>query len=79
MRKDGMQWAIDELLEPIYDEIEVLDINEPILFTLNGEKGYVKAGDHSFIPLSMENTMDQDAWYDLLLDCVCDEFEDVEK
>ena len=52
------QWVIDELLEPVYDEIEVLDIDEPTLFTLNGEKGYVKAEGHDFIPVSLEKTMD---------------------
>ena len=70
------QWAIDVLLEPIYDETEVLDINEPTLFTLDGKKGYVKVGDHSFIPQSMKNTMDADAWHDLLLECICDEYEE---
>ena len=69
------QWVIDELLEPIYDDIEVLDIDEPTLFTLNGEKGYVKVEDHSFIPASMESTMDEDTWHDMLLECICDEYD----
>lgn len=70
------QWVIDELLEPIYDEIEVLDIDEPTLFTLNGEKGYVKAEGHDFIPANQEKTMDTDAWYDLLLECIRDQYID---
>ena len=70
------QWVINELLEPIYDDIEVLDIDEPTLFTLNGEKGYVKVEDHSFIPASLENTMDEDSWHDLLLGCFCDQYLD---
>lgn len=68
------QWVIDELLEPIYDDIEVLDIDEATLFTLNGEKGYVKVKDHSFIPASLERTMDEDSWHDLLLECFCDQY-----
>ena len=70
------QWVIDELLEPIYDNIDVLDIDEPTLFTLNGEKGYVKVEDHSFIPESLKETMDEDAWHDLLLECICDQYID---
>ena len=70
------QWVINELLEPIYDDIEVLDIDEPTLFTLNGEKGYVKVEDHSFIPASLESTMDEDSWHDLLLGCFCDQYLD---
>ena len=73
-RQGLWQWEINELLEPIYDEIEVLDIEKPTLFTLNGEKGYVKVEDHSFIPASLENTMDADAWHDLLLECICDQY-----
>ena len=71
------QWVIDELLEPIYDDIEVLDIDEATLFTLNGEKGYVKVEDHSFIPASLESTMDEDSWHDLLLECFCDQYLDI--
>ena len=71
------QWVIDELLEPIYDDIEVLDIDEPTLFTLNGEKGYVKVEDHSFIPASLKATMDEDAWHDMLLECFCDQYLDI--
>ena len=70
------QWVIGVLLEPIYDKIEFVDDDEPILFTLNGEKGYVKVEDHSFIPQSLENTMDPDTWHDLLIECVFDQYED---
>ena len=70
------QWVIGELLEPIYDKIEFVDDDEPILFTLNGEKGYVKVEDHSFIPQSLENTMDPDTWHDLLLECIFDQYDD---
>ena len=75
-RRGLWQWVINELLEPIYDNIEVLDIEEPTLFTLNGEKGYVKVEDHSFIPESLRKTMDEDAWHDLLLECICDQYAD---
>ena len=71
------QWVINELLEPIYDDIEVLDIDEPTLFTLNGEKGYVKVEDHSFIPASLKETMDEDAWHDMLIECFCDQYLDI--
>ena len=70
------QWVIDELLEPIYDKIEFVDDDEPILFTLNGEKGYVKAEDQSFIPQNLENTMDPDSWHDLLIECIFDQYDD---
>ena len=72
------QWAIGELLEPIYDDIKVFDFEEPTLFTLNGEKGYVKVEDHSFIPASMEKTMDPDDWHDLLLECICEQYNDLD-
>ena len=71
------QWVIDELQEPIYDDIEVLDIDEPTLFTLNGEKGYVKVEDHSFIPESLKETMDEDAWHDMLIECFRDQYLDI--
>ena len=68
--------AIGVLLEPIYDKIEFVDDDEPILFTLNGEKGYVKAEDQSFIPQNLENTMDPDSWHDLLIECIFDQYDD---
>ena len=71
------QWVINELLEPIYDDIEVLDIDEPTLFTLNGEKGYVKVEDHGFIPASLKETMDEDTWHDMLIECFCDQYLDI--
>ena len=46
------------------------------LFTLNGEKGYVKVEDHSFIPAILKATMDEDAWHDMLLECFCDQYLD---
>ena len=61
---------------PIYDDIVVLDIDEPTLFTLNGEKGYVKVEDHSFIPAILKATMAEDAWHDMLLECFCDQYLD---
>lgn len=62
---------------PIYDDIEVLDIDKPTLFTLNGEKGYVKVEDHSFIPESLKETMDEDAWHDMLIECFRDQYLDI--
>jgi hypothetical protein len=35
----------------------------------------VKVEDHSFIPASLKATMDEDAWHDLLLECICDEYD----
>lgn len=70
------QWVIGELLEPIYDKIEVLDIDEPTLFVLNGDKGYVKVKDHSFLPESLKETMDEDEWHDDLIECIQDQYLD---
>lgn len=70
------QWAIGELLEPIYDKIEVLDIDEPTLFVLNGEKGYVKVHNHSFLPESLKETMDEDEWHDDLIECIQEQYLD---
>lgn len=79
--KSGEHWGlwqmeIGELLEPIYDDIRVDDPDEPIVFTLDGKKGYVKVGENSFIPLSMEKAMGEDEWHDLLLECIHDQYID---
>ena len=79
--KSGEHWGlwqmeIGELLEPIYDYIQVDDPDEPIVFTLDGKKGYVKVGENSFIPLSMEEAMGDDEWHDLLLECIRDQYID---
>ena len=79
--KSGEHWGlwqmeIGELLEPIYDDIQVDDPDEPIVFTLDGKKGYVKVGENSFIPLSMEEAMGDDEWHDLLLECIRDQYID---
>lgn len=71
-------WQIEtgELLEPIYDNIEIDFPSEATIFTLNGVKGYVKVSDHSFIPQSMKDTMSDDEWHDLLLECIRDQYID---
>ena len=71
-------WQIEtgELLEPIYDNIEIDNPEDATIFTLNGVKGYVKVSDHSFIPQSMKETMGEDEWHDLLLECICDYIDD---
>lgn len=65
-------WHTDEwkVFQPIYDKIEPTDMNEAVRFTLNGVPGYVKVDDESFIPESQKETMDEDEWDDLLMDCV---------
>lgn len=70
------QWVIDELFEPIYDKIEFVADEKPLLFTLNGEDGYVKVEGHDFIPAGKEKTMAADAWHDLLIECVFDQYTD---
>ena len=46
-------------LPPIYDNIEMPgELEDPLLFTLNGIQGYVKF-DRTFIPLSDYNNMDE--------------------
>jgi len=67
--------SLDELLEPIYDEIEVDDPDEPLVFTLNGEKGYVKLEDHSFLSQAYLESLDEDESHDLLLECICDQYD----
>ena len=71
-----LQTEIGVLLEPIYDDIQIEDPEEPSIFTLNGVKGYVKSADKSFIPETMSKTMDEDDWHDLLLECICDMYND---
>lgn len=73
--RSGEKWGLLDVnlwvaLQPVYDNIEFADMNEPVLFTLNGEQGYVKKEDASFVPLSLKDTMDEDDWYDVLLDCI---------
>ena len=71
-----LQAGIGVLLEPIYDDIEVEDPDSPIIFTLNGEKGYVRSTDGKFFPQSLSETMSEDEWDEILGDCVCDQYDD---
>lgn len=57
-----LQTAIGLLVEPIYDDIEVEDPDSPIIFTLNGEKGYVRSTDGKFYPQSLSETMSEEEW-----------------
>jgi hypothetical protein len=68
------QTNIDVLVPPIYDDIRVED-EDLLVFTLNGEKGYVKTADLSFVPLSSSKDMDDDEWHDLLNECICEQYE----
>ena len=64
-------WKFGEVfLPPIYDNIEMPgDFCDPLLFTLNGEQGYVKQ-DGSFIPLSELKKLDEDKQGDILWECI---------
>ena len=71
-----LQAGIGVLVEPIYDDIEVEDPDSPIIFTLNGEKGYVRCSDGKFYPQSLSETIDEYEWDEILGDCVCDQYDD---
>ncbi len=68
------QTNIDVLVPPIYDDIRVED-DDLLLFTLNGEEGYVKTIDLSFVPMSSSEDMDCDEWHDLKNECLRDQYE----
>ncbi|MBQ2573059.1 MAG: WG repeat-containing protein [Bacteroidales bacterium] len=57
-----LQAGIGMLVEPIYDDIEFVDPESSLIFTLNGEKGYVRVTDGKFYPLSLSETMSEDEW-----------------
>lgn len=60
------------LLPPIYDNIESEDEAEGLLiFTLNGEQGYVKH-DGTFVSFSELEKMDDDAQWDIRCECIND-------
>ena len=63
------------LLEPIYDNIEVEDPDSQIIFTLNGERGYVKE-DGTFVPQSLSETLSEDEWVYILDECIRDQYDD---
>lgn len=69
------QMAIGVLLQPVYDDIQFSEPDEPIIFTLNGVKGYVRADDKSFVPQSMSETMDEYDWDDIMCECICDQYD----
>lgn len=49
------------LLQPIYDNIEQMDELEPLLFTLDGELGYVTI-EGDFVPKSQKSIVSEDEW-----------------
>ncbi len=71
-----LQTGIGVLLDPIYDDIEVEDPDSPIIFTLNGEKGYVRSTNGKFYPQSLSETMSEDEWEEILDECICDQYDD---
>lgn len=62
------------LVPPIYDDIRVED-DALLLFTLNGEEGYVKTIDLSFVPMSSSENMDCDEWHDLRNECLREQYD----
>lgn len=70
------QISLGLILPPIYDNIEIYgDLEDPLLFTLNGVTGYVKIEDHSFISLADFEKLDEDEQYDLRLELICEQYE----
>lgn len=56
------------LLQPIYDNIEFIDLGEPLLFTKNGVVGYVDF-DQNFVPKAEVDAIeDEDEKHDRLLE-----------
>lgn len=74
-RQGLLQTSLGLLLEPIYDNIEVEDPDSQIIFTLNGEKGYVKE-DGTFVPQSLSETLSEDEWDYILDECIRDQYDD---
>ncbi|MBQ2574836.1 MAG: WG repeat-containing protein [Bacteroidales bacterium] len=73
-RQGLLQTSLGLLLEPIYDDIEVEDPDSQIIFTLNGEKGYVKE-DGTFVPQSLSETLSEDEWDYILDECIRDQYD----
>ena len=61
-------------LPPIYDNIELEDIDEPLLFTLDGVQGYVNY-DGVFIPLTDYKMYEEKGEYDKIDNLVWDEYD----
>ena len=62
-------------LAPIYDNIEMPgELEDPLLFTLNGIQGYVKF-DRTFIPLSDYNNMNEIEQDEHRGDFVCEQYD----
>lgn len=60
------------LTPPIYDNIETDgEMDGFLIFTLNGEKGYVKY-DGTFVPFAELNKLDEDAQWDIKCECIID-------
>lgn len=74
-RQGLLQTSLGLLLEPIYDDIEVEDPDSQIIFTLNGEKGYVKE-DGTFVPQSLSETLSEDEWDYILDECIREQYDD---
>lgn len=67
-------WNIDYYLEPIYENIEMpATPYEPLLFTLDGEQGYVRYDDFSFVPLSEFEQMSKDEKEEVSSDFISEE------
>lgn len=78
--KSGDYYGIYDMDErvvmPMFDNIEIYDPFEPMVFTLNGIKGYMD-NDLKFIPKSeIEAIEDEDERYDRMLEMVCADYEE---
>lgn len=63
----------EKILMPIFENIEY-DVEEPLMFTLNGERGFMDISDYDnwhFLPLrDLEAIEDEDELHDKKLDCL---------
>ena len=63
------------LIPAIYDNIEFVELDEPLLFTKNGVLGYVDY-DKNFVPKSEIDAIEDEDWkHDRLLEFICEESE----
>ena len=61
------------IVPPVYDDIEFVDLGEPILFTKDGVKGYV-VFDNNFVPKTdVDAIEDADERHDRLLEFLCED------
>lgn len=72
----GLYDLVDRVVMPMFDNIEWVDENEPLKFTLNGILGYLDR-DFKFVPKSEVDAIeDEDERYDCMLEFLTGEVDD---